>query len=268
MEKAGRLKLPVYSVNDAYAKYLIDNQIGTAQSTIDAIARATNSLIAGKTVVVAGYGWCGRGIASRMKGMGANVIVVEVAGTLGPHESGMHRALSALYEGYRVMGMEAAARQGDIFITATGNKNVIGGKHFGLMKNGAILCNTGHFNVEIDEAALRRMSRSVRKMKDNVVGYTLANGKTIYLLSEGRLVNLARPSGQGHPIEIMDGSFAIQALCCERIAKGAKMAPGVYRVPKDIDDEVASLLLEAKGVRLDAPTKEQLEYAESFEEGT
>ena len=268
MQKAGKLLFPVFSVNDAYAKFLLDNQVGTAQSTLDAIARATNNLIAGKMVVVAGYGWCGRGIASRMKGMGANIIVVEVAGTLGPHESGMHRGLSALYEGYRVMSMQQAAKEGDIFITATGNKNVIDSQHFALMKSGAILCNTGHFNVEINEPALRKMSKKVEEMKDNVVGYSLKDGRTLYLLSEGRLVNLARPSGQGHPIEIMDGSFAIQALCCERIAKGAKMKPGVHNVPVEIDDAVASLLLESRGIKLEKPTKEQLEYAESFEEGT
>ncbi|MCX6773190.1 MAG: adenosylhomocysteinase [Candidatus Micrarchaeota archaeon] len=270
MEKAGKLLFPVYSVNDAYAKYLIDNQIGTAQSAVEAISRATNSLIAGKTVVIAGYGWCGRGVASRMKGLGANVIVVEIAGTLGPHESGMHRALSALYDGFRVMSMPSAAREGDIFITATGNKNVLDSQHFSLMKNGAILCNTGHFNVEINEPALRKMSSKVEDMKDNVVGYTITGGKTIYLLSEGRLVNLARPSGQGHPIEIMDGSFAVQALCCEQIAKAKKGAlkPGVMDVPTEIDNAVATLLIESRGVRLEKPTKEQIEYAESFDEGT
>jgi len=268
MQKAGKLLFPVFAVNNAYAKFLLDNQIGTAQSTLDAIARATNNLIAGKTVVVAGYGWCGRGIALRMKGMGANVIVVEIAGTLGPHESGMHRALCALYEGYRVMNMQQAAREGDIFITATGNKNVIGERHFALMKNGAIICNSGHFNNEIDEPALRRSSNKVEELKDNVVGYALKDGRTLYLLSEGRLVNLSRPSGQGHPIEIMDGSFALQALCCERLAKGKKLAAGVHDVPVEIDDSVAALLLESRGIRLEKPTKEQLEYAESFDEGT
>ncbi|VVC01914.1 Adenosylhomocysteinase [uncultured archaeon] len=268
MQKAGQLKFPVFAVNNAYAKFLLDNQVGTAQSTLDAIARATNSLIAGKTVVVAGYGWCGRGIASRMKGLGANVIVVEIAGTLGPHESGMHRALSALYEGYRAMGMAEAAPQGDIFITATGNKNVLDSKHFALMKDGAILCNSGHFNVEINEPELRKMSSKVEELKDNVVGYHLKSGKTLYLLSEGRLVNLARPSGQGHPMEIMDGSFALQALCCEQLAKGGKLSAGVHNVPVAIDDAVATLLLECRGVKLEKPTQEQQKYAESFDEGT
>ena len=202
------------------------------------------------------------------EGMGANVIVVETAGRLGPHESGLHRALSALYDGYRVMGMGQAAAEGDMFITATGSKNVIGAAHFEKMKNGAILCNAGHFNVEIDEPALKKMSRKVEKIKDNVDGYELKNGKTLYLLSEGRLVNLARPSGQGHPIEIMDGSFALQALCCERLAKGKKLPAGVHDVPVEIDDSVASLLLAARGVKLEKPTAEQKKYAESFEEGT
>ncbi len=218
--------------------------------------------------MVAGYGWCGRGIASRLKAMGANVIVVEIDGTLGPHESGLQRGLSALYDGYRVMGMDDAAPQGDIFVTATGNKNVIGPQHFEKMKDGAILCNAGHLNVEINEPALRKMSRKVEGIKDNVAGYSLKNGNTVYLLSEGRLVNLARPSGQGHPIEIMDGSFAIQALCCELIAIGKKMSAGVHDVPKETDDSVARLILRSQGISLQEPTQEQKKYSESFEEGT
>ncbi|MCX6772042.1 MAG: adenosylhomocysteinase [Candidatus Micrarchaeota archaeon] len=272
MQKAGKLLFPVFAVNNAHSKFLLDNQFGTAQSTVDAISRATNVILAGKTVVVAGYGWCGRGVASRMKGMGANVIVVEIDGTLGPHESGLHRALLAHYEGYRVMDMPSAARIGDIFITATGNKNVIGKEHFALLKNGAMLSNTGHFNVEIDEPALRAISKRVFDVKENVEGYEQKDGRIIYLLSEGRLVNLAQPSGQGHPIEIMDGSFALQALCCELLAKSAKakgkMKPGVMPVPKDVDDAVARMLLASKGVKLEAPTAEQKKYAESFEEGT
>jgi len=268
MQKAGKLKFPVFAVNNAYSKFLLDNQFGTAQSTLDAIARATNCLIAGKTVVVAGYGWCGRGIASRMKGAGANVIVVETAGRLGPHESGMHRALSALYDGYRVMSMDEAALQGDIFVTATGNKNVIDSRHFPLMKDGAMLSNSGHFNSEINEPALRKASTKVEEIKENVAAYTLSGGKTLYLLSEGRLVNLARPSGQGHPIEIMDGSFAVQALCCEQLAKSNGMIAGVHDVPMGIDDEVATLLLASRGIKLQKPTEEQTAYAESFSEGT
>ena len=270
MHKAGKLLFPVYAVNNAYSKFLLDNQFGTAQSTIDAISRATNIIFAGKTVVVAGYGWCGRGVASRMKAMGANVVVVEVDGTLGPHESGLQRGLSALYDGFRVMSMPEAAKIGDIFVTATGNKNVIGKEHFALMKDGAILCNTGHFNVEIGEPELRKGSKRVFDVKDNVVGYEQKDGRTVYLLSEGRLVNLVQPSGQGHPIEIMDGSFALQALCCELMAKskGKKLPAGVMSVPKEVDDSVARLLLASKGITLEKPTPEQIKYAESFEEGT
>lgn len=268
MHKAGKLKFPVFAVNNAYSKFLLDNQYGTAQSTVDAIARATNVILAGKTVVVVGFGWCGRGIASRMKGMGANVIVVEIEGRLGTPESGTHRALSALYEGFRVMAMDKAAKEGDLFVTVTGNKNVIDKHHFPLMKNGAILCNSGHFNVEINEPELRKMSTGTEELGDNLVGYSLENGRKVYVLSEGRLVNLSRPSGQGHPIEIMDGSFALQALCCELIAKGSKLAPGIYKVPEKVDDAVAVLLLEAHGVKLEKPTKEQQKYAESFDEGT
>jgi len=273
MQKAGKLLFPVFAVNNAHSKFLLDNQFGTAQSTVDAISRATNVILAGKTVVVAGYGWCGRGVASRMAGMGASVVIVEVDGTLGPHESGLHRALLAHYEGYRVMDMPSAAKIGDIFITATGNKGVIGKEHFPLLKNGAMLCNTGHFDVEIDELALRAASKKVYNVKDNVAAYEQKDGRTIYLLSEGRLVNLAQPSGQGHPIEIMDGSFALQALCCELLAKSAKagakrMAAGVHNVPVPVDDEVARLLLASKGIKLQAPTAEQKKYTESFEEGT
>jgi len=273
MQKAGKLLFPVFAVNNAHSKFLLDNQFGTAQSTVDAISRATNVILAGKTVVVAGYGWCGRGVASRMKGMGASVVIVEVDGTLGPHESGLHRALLAHYEGYRVLSMPEAARIGDIFITATGNKCVIGKEHFSLLKNGAMLCNTGHFDVEIDEPALRAGSKNMHAMKENVMAYEQKDGRTIYLLSEGRLVNLAQPSGQGHPIEIMDGSFALQALCCELLAKsakagGKKMAAGVHNVPVPVDDEVARLLLASKGIKLQEPTAEQKKYAESFEEGT
>jgi adenosylhomocysteinase len=267
MQKAGKLLLPVFAVNNARSKFLLDNQFGTGQSVAAAIMQATNKLISGKTVVVAGYGWCGRGIASRMKALGANVIVVEIDGRLG-QESGLHRALSALYDGYRVMDMESAAKQGDIFITATGGKDVIGKSHFLLMKDGAMLCNAGHFNLEINESELARLSVKVESIKDNIKAYTLASGKTIYLLSEGRLVNLAQPSGQGHPIEIMDGSFAIQALCCELIAKSPKMSPGVHSVPEVIDDAVARLLLRSQGISLQPPTKEQEKYAQSFDEGT
>ncbi len=270
MEKDGALKLPIFAVNNAYSKFLLDNQFGTAQSVTEAIMRCTNKVMAGKTVVVYGYGWCGRGIASRMKGMGANVIVVEVEGTLGPHESGQNRALCALYDGYRVMDHKRAAKEGHVFVTATGNKGVIRKEHFDLMPDGAIMANSGHFNVEIDEPALRSMSVKVEELKDNIVGYHLKDGRTLYLLSEGRLVNLARPSGQGHPIEIMDGSFAIQALCAELVAKskGNGLKAGVMDVPKEIDDSTAALLLKSQGIALDKPTAEQVGYANEWKEGT
>jgi adenosylhomocysteinase len=270
METEGRLAFPVFAVNDAHSKYLFDNRFGTAQSTADAVARATNKLIAGKTAVVVGFGWCGRGIADRMKGMGANIIVVETATDyLGKDATGYHKALEALYSGYRVMNMEQAAPEGDIFITATGNKNVITKEHFAKMKDGVILANAGHFNVEIDEPALRKMSKGAREIKENLMQYTLSDGRRLNLLSDGRLVNLARPSGQGHPTEIMDGSFGIQALCVRHIAEsGAKLAPGVHIVPRDIDIRVAKVCLESQGVKLRELTKEQLLYMRSSGEGT
>ena len=270
MERDGKLQLPVFAINDAYSKHLFDNRFGTAQSTISAIMQATNILIAGKTIVVVGYGWCGRGIAERLKGLGANVIVVEAGGRFhGVGESGHHRGLEALYSGFRVMNMAKAAPMGDIFITATGNKNVIGAQHFPKMKDGAILANAGHFNVEIDERALRKMSRGVRTVKDNVVEYSLRAGKKLYLLSEGRLVNLARPGGQGHPIEIMDASFALQALCCEHIARNrGRLIKAVHEVPQKIDDVVAQLVLASNGILLDPPTKEQVKYAREWTVGT
>ncbi|MFH1306950.1 MAG: adenosylhomocysteinase [Candidatus Micrarchaeota archaeon] len=269
MQKEGKLLLPIMDVNDAHSKYLLDNQFGTAQSVTDALVRGLNILLAGKTVVVYGYGWCGRGIASRMRGLGANVVVVEVEGTLGPHEPGQNRAICALYEGFNVMGHSAAARIGDIFITATGNKNIIRKEHFELMKDGAILCNSGHFDIEIDKPALEKMSSGKKTIKDNVEEYELKNGKSILLLSEGRLVNLARPMGQGHPIEIMDGSFAVQALSVEYLAKNkGKLSPGVIKVPEKIDGEVATLLLKTQGISLDKPTEEQIKYAGEWKEGT
>ncbi len=280
MHKDGKLRLPVFAVNNAYSKFLLDNQFGTAQSAIEAIMKATNTLLAGKIAVVYGYGWCGRGAASRLKGLGAQVGVVEVEGTLGPDESGQNRALCALYDGFRVMNHADAAKVGDIFLTVTGNKHVIRKEHFEQMKDGAILCNAGHFNVEIDEPALRSMSSKVEEVKDNITAYHIQEGKgkngsgskakTLYLLSEGRLVNLARPSGQGHPMEIMDGSFAIQALCCELLAKSKdkKLAPGVMDVPKEVDDATAARILATRGVVLDKPTAEQLAYANEWKEGT
>lgn len=267
MERDKALKFPVIAVNNAYSKFLFDNRFGTAESTINAIMVATNKLLAGKTAVVVGYGWCGRGIADRLKGLGANVIVVEIAGTLGTDQSGFHRALEALYSGYRVMSITEAAKYGDIFITATGNKHIINSSHFPLLKNKAILSNAGHFNVEIDIPALKEMSKNAREIKDNVTEYELKDGKKIYVLSDGRLVNLARPSGQGHPIEIMDGSFGIQALSVKYVAEN-KLQPNVHDVPRDIDERIAELALLAQGVRLEKPTPEQVKYSQSWEEGT
>ncbi len=269
MQKNNQLKLPIMDVNDAHSKYLLDNQFGTAQSVADALVRGLNLLIAGKTVAVFGYGWCGRGIASRMRGLGANVIVVEIDATLGAHEPGQNRALCALYDGYKVLSHTDACKLADIFITATGNKNVLRKEHFELMKDGAIVCNAGHFNVEIDIPALESLSSSKNEVKQNVQKYFLKNGKSILLLSEGRLANLARPMGQGHPIEIMDGSFAVQALSVEYLVKNRKtLSAGIIKVPSEVDGEVAKLLLKSQGIVLDKPTQEQIDYANEYEEGT
>ena len=269
MQKEGKLKLPIMDVNDAHSKYLLDNQFGTAQSVTDALMRGLNILLAGKTIVILGYGWCGRGIASRMRGLGANVIVVEVEGTLGPHEPGQNRALCALYDGYQVLNHKQAARAGDIFITSTGNKHVLRAEHFESMKEGAIMCNAGHFDIEINLKELKKMSKSVKEIKENVEEFILNSGKKLIVLSQGRLVNLARPMGQGHPIEIMDGSFAVQALSAEYLAKNkGKLSPGVIKVPEKLDGEVARLLLKTQGIVLEKPTKEQIDYANEWKEGT
>ncbi len=269
MHSDGQLKFPVMSVNNAYSKFLFDNRHGTGQSTLDAIMRITNKLIAGKTCVVIGYGWCGRGIASRLRGMGANVIICEVGATLGKHESGYHRALEALYDGYRVMGLNEAAPLGDIFITATGNKSVIDTPHFEKMKNGAIIANAGHFDNEINIKGLQGLAGKPLQIKDNIEKYELKNGKSLYLLSEGRLVNLARPLGQGHPIEIMDGSFSVQALSAKYLVQNkGKLKPGVIDVPKEIDDLVARLALESQGIIIPKPSNEQEKYAKSWKGGT
>mgnify|MGYP001070820735 CR=1 FL=1 len=270
MEKEKKLLFPMIAVNDAYSKYLLDNQFGTAQSTIDAIVNGLNLLIAGKTVVVLGYGWCGRGIASRMRALGANVVVVEVKGyaSNGP-EPGEIKALQALYDGYMVLNHMQAAKIGDIFICATGNKNVLRKEHFLEMKDGAILANAGHFDVEIDKKALFSLAQHVRTVFDGVEEFTLQNKKRLYLLSEGRLVNLAKPLGQGHPIEIMDGSFALQALCLEYLLKNKnKLKKALYLVPAQIDRQVASLILESHNIFLDELTPEQKQYLESWEGGT
>ncbi len=257
MEKDGSLKYPIVAVNDAYTKYLFDNRYGTGQSTIDGILRATNTLLAGKTFVVCGYGWCSRGIAMRAQGLGANVIVTEVQPT---------RALEAVMNGLRVIPMAKAALIGDIFVTATGDIHVIRKEHMQKMKNGAIMANSGHFNVEINIPDLEALSVSKRIMRPNLEEYTLKNGKKLYLLAEGRLVNLA--AAEGHPSEVMDMSFANQALCSEYIAKTAKLAPRVFTVPKEIDETVAKLKLGAMDVDIDKLTAEQKKYLSTWEMGT
>jgi adenosylhomocysteinase len=258
MAKDGALAFPIIAVNDSDTKHLFDNRYGTGQSTLDGIIRATNILLAGRTVVVAGYGWCSRGIASRADGMGSNVIVTEIDPL---------RALEAVMDGYRVMPMNEAAPIGDIFITATGDKNVIDGHHFPLMKNGAILANSGHFNVEINIPALEALSGSKPRMVRPFVDEYKVNGRAIYILGEGRLINLA--AAEGHPASVMDMSFANQALGAEYMVKNAKsLTPNVYTIPQDIDREIARLKLESLGVAIDVLTPEQEEYLSQWEEGT
>lgn len=258
MAESGELKYPIIAVNDAYTKYLFDNRYGTGQSTIDGIIRSTNRLIAGSVFVVCGYGWCGRGVAARAKGLGARVIITEISPL---------KALEATMDGYEVMPAAEASKIGDIFVTVTGNINVISEKCFLLMKDGAIICNTGHFNVEIDIERLNKLSTSKRMIRDYVEEHTLSGGKRIYLLAEGRLVNLA--AAEGHPSAVMDMSFANQALSVEYIAKNAKMLENkVYKVPANIDDEIARLKLKAMGVMIDTLTEEQDKYLNSWEMGT
>ncbi len=258
MEKAGKLRYPVIAVNDARTKYLFDNRYGTGQSTIDGVTRATNILWAGKKVVVCGYGWCGHGVTLRAKGLGSHVIVVEVEPV---------RALEAVMDGYQVMPLLEAARVGDIFITTTGDKSVIDEAHFKVMKDGAIVANSGHFNVEINIPALEKLARSKRRIRDFVDEYTLEDGRCLYLLGEGRLINLA--AAEGHPASVMDMSFANQALCLEHMVKNrGKLESIVYSVPEEIDEEVARLKLKAIGVKIDSLTPAQEEYLTSWEEGT
>jgi len=252
------LKYPIVSVNDANTKHLFDNRFGTGQSTIDAIMRSTNLLLAGRTVVVCGYGMCGRGVASRARGMGAQVVVTEVDPL---------PALEAAMEGYRVMPLREAARIGDVFVTVTGDKAVIRREHMELMKDGAVLANSGHFDVEIDKPALASLSVSTRRIREFVDEYKLADGRRIHLLADGRLVNLA--AAEGHPAAVMDMSFANQALSVEWLVKyHAELGPQVYPVPAGIDAEVARLKLQAMGVDIDTLTKEQEEYLRSWQEGT
>ena len=252
------LKFPIISVNDADTKHLFDNRYGTGQSTIDGIIRATNLLFAGLHVVLAGYGWCGRGVAMRARGLGADVIVTEVNPT---------RALEAVMDGYRVMPMAEAVKVGDVFVTLTGDKAVLTEGHFKAMKNGAVVANSGHFNVEIDIPALEALASAKRRTRDSVDEYTLGDGRKIYLLGEGRLINLA--AAEGHPAAVMDMSFANQALTVEYIAKHAKqLEPKVYPVPAEIDQSVARLKLESMGIAIDKLTREQEKYLTSWSEGT
>ncbi|HEX73635.1 MAG TPA: adenosylhomocysteinase [Dehalococcoidia bacterium] len=258
LERAGKLKYPLIAVNDAQTKYLFDNRYGTGQSTIDGITRATNILWAGKKVVICGYGWCGHGIALRADGLGSQVIITEVEPV---------RALEAVMDGYGVMPLIEAAKIGDIFITIAGDKSVIDKAHFQVMKDGAILANSGHFNVEINIPALESLAHSKRRIRPFVDEYTLSNGYHLYLLGEGRLINLA--AAEGHPASVMDMSFANQALCLEYMAKNrGHLETKVYPVPEEIDKQVAQLKLSSMGIDIDRLTQEQREYLTSWEEGT
>jgi adenosylhomocysteinase len=258
MAKEGVLRYPIVAVNDADTKHLFDNRYGTGQSTIDGIIRATNFLLAGSKFVVAGYGWCGRGLASRARGAGAEVIITEIDPT---------KALEAVMDGFRVMSMEEAAKIGDVFCTVTGNKNVLAKQHFAAMKDGAIISNSGHFNVEIDIPSLEKLSSSKRTTRTFVDEYTMKDGRRINLLGEGRLINLA--AAEGHPASVMDMSFADQALSCEYMVKNhASLEKKVYTVPAELDKRVAKLKLESLGIKIDRLTSEQEEYLASWNEGT
>jgi len=258
MEEQGVLRYPVIAVNNAFTKYLFDNRIGTGQSTVDGILRATNLLIAGKIAVVAGYGWVGRGIAWRLRGMGARVIVTEVSPL---------RALEAVMDGFDVMPMTRAAEIGDLFVTATGNTKVVRADHFLKMKDGAVLANAGHFNVEIDVEGLERLAVSKRNVRPYLDEYVLPNGRRLYLLAEGRLVNLA--AAEGHPSEVMDLSFSNQALSVEYLVKkGKELERKVYNVPQEIDEQVAWLKLRGMGIEIDQMTEEQKEYVKQWRYGT
>ncbi len=258
LQQEGRLEYPIVAVNDANTKHLFDNRYGTGQSTIDGVIRATNVLLAGKNFVVCGYGWCSRGIAMRAKGLGANVIVTEVDPL---------RALEAVMDGYRVMPIIDAAPIGDIFVTSTGDIHVIDLQHFALMKDGAIVANSGHFNVELNIPALAAMANKVERVREFVDQYTLPDGRLISVLGEGRLVNLA--AAEGHPSAVMDMSFANQALCSEYMVKNhAELKKEVYPVPQDIDNDIARLKLHAMGIRIDTLTDEQRAYLTSWESGT
>ncbi|GBF80795.1 adenosylhomocysteinase [Aphanothece sacrum] len=252
------LTFPAVNVNDADTKHFFDNRYGTGQSTLDGIIRATNVLLAGKSVVVAGYGWCGKGVAMRARGLGSSVIVTEIDPV---------RAIEAAMDGFRVMPMAQAAAEGDIFITVTGNKHVIRPEHFEVMKDGAMVCNSGHFDIEIDLKSLGAKATEVKEVRNFTQKYSLPSGKSIVVLGEGRLINLA--AAEGHPSAVMDMSFANQALACEYLVKNkGKLAPGIYNIPKELDQEIASLKLKAMGISIDTLTAEQEEYINSWTMGT
>lgn len=258
MFKDGVLTFPAVNVNDAQTKHFFDNRYGTGQSTLDGVVRATNILLAGKTVVVAGYGWCGKGVAMRAKGMGANVIVTEINPV---------PAIEAAMDGFRVMPMAEAAKEGDIFVTVTGNKHVIRAEHFDGMKDGAIVCNSGHFDIEIDLKSLREKATDVKVVRNFTEQYSLKNGKSVIVIGEGRLVNLA--AAEGHPSAVMDMSFANQALACEYLVKNqVQLNPGLHSIPEEVDQEIARLKLQAMGIAIDSLTAEQLEYINSWTSGT
>jgi adenosylhomocysteinase len=258
MKKDGVLTFPAMNVNDADTKHFFDNRYGTGQSTLDGIIRATNVLLAGKTIVVAGYGWCGKGTALRARGLGANVIVTEIDPV---------RAIEAVMDGFRVMPMEQAAAQGDLFVTVTGNKHVIRKEHFLVMKDGAMVCNSGHFDIEIDLKALGELATEVLEVRPFTVQHKLNNGKSVIVLGEGRLINLA--AAEGHPSAVMDMSFANQALACEYLVKNqGKLTGDIYSIPEELDKEIARLKLAAMGISMDTLTADQIEYINSWTMGT
>jgi len=258
MLRDGVLTFPAMNVNDADTKHFFDNRYGTGQSTLDGIIRATNVLLAGKNIVVAGYGWCGKGTALRARGLGANVIVTEIDSV---------RAIEAVMDGFRVMPMEEAAPIGDIFVTVTGNKHVIRGEHFDVMKDGAMVCNSGHFDIEIDLKTLASKATEIKEVRNFTQEYKLNNGKSVVVLGEGRLINLA--AAEGHPSAVMDMSFANQALACEFLVKNqGNLEPGIHSIPTDVDKEIARLKLVAMGIKIDSLTSEQIEYINSWTSGT
>ena len=258
MHRDGVLTFPAVNVNDADTKHFFDNRYGTGRSTLDGVIRATNVLLAGKTVVVAGYGWCGKGTAMRARGLGANIIVTEIDPT---------KAIEAVMDGFRVMPMAEAASVGDLFITVTGNKHVIRGEHFDVMKDGAMVCNSGHFDIEIDLKTLAEKATEVKQVRNFTQEYRLPSGKSVVVLGEGRLINLA--AAEGHPSAVMDMSFANQALACEYLVTNkGKLEPGLHSIPVDVDKEIARLKLQAMGITLDSLTPDQIEYTNSWTAGT